>query len=244
MRFDPQNLKADVSCYRLTGESIGDAKCIGLTGFDDTEAARHHARLKQQNLKAHKVILANERRMGTRELVELLPAQPATPELLKSKVVRLTPRLSIAAPPAVNINAQRNDGDWRWNHYQSLKARPTQTLDADERAAIRIYESTGRISHPHARNRGGEGVMRPIWLSDCIITISLTKHLIGLWRAGLRRRRRPICFLFRRRWSGKKYVFEVGSGGASSAADCNAPDFDHAVDARRIGPQCAWLERR
>ena len=141
VRFDPQNLKSQVFCYRLTGELIGVAKCIEPIGFNDTEAAREHARLKRQNLKAHKQILMNERRMSTGELVELLPTQPAAPELLKSKIVRLTPRLNIAAPAAVSINARQNDGDWHWNYYQSLKARRPETLDADERAAIRIYES-------------------------------------------------------------------------------------------------------
>jgi putative transposase len=143
VRFDPQHLKSQVYCYQISGgEFIGAAECIAAVGFDDVHAAREHARLKRQNLRAHQTILANERRMGTRELVELLPHETPAPEFVSSKIVRLfQPKLD---KPVVKIDdaqvEEMSPEDRRFERYSRLKALPPQSISADDATWLRVYE--------------------------------------------------------------------------------------------------------
>lgn len=73
VRFDPDNLYDGIHVYRLDGSFAGFADCIELTGFEDTAAARDHARNRKQFIKAHKAMADAERRMSLDELAALLP---------------------------------------------------------------------------------------------------------------------------------------------------------------------------
>jgi hypothetical protein len=142
-RFDPQRLHDPVHVYRLTGEYIGPAKCVLPVGFNDTEAARTHARLKRENVKFHRAILANESRMGVRELTPLLPGPTPSPEPLRSKVVKLfrpqieAPSPAAAEAPEVDIRERR-----RAAYEQYMRLRPDE-LTEDQRLFVRAYEKFG-----------------------------------------------------------------------------------------------------
>jgi hypothetical protein len=73
VRFDPENLKTSVHVYTLDGRYLCEAPCVEAAGFDDTEAARAHARAKGQFKKAAKASLAAVERMSALEAAALLP---------------------------------------------------------------------------------------------------------------------------------------------------------------------------
>ena len=87
VRFDPQRLHNSIFVYTLDGHYIGEAGCIVAAGFDDSDAAREHARLRKQNMKAAKQTLENERRMDAIKAGDMLPDldEPQNPE---TKLVR------------------------------------------------------------------------------------------------------------------------------------------------------------
>jgi putative transposase len=140
IRFDPQRLHDLLYIYRVTGEYVGAAQCVAPVGFNDSQAARTHARLKRANLKFHRAILENERRMGVRDLTPLLPAPPSSPDALRSKVVKLfhapieTPP---AEAPAPDIREQRRAA------YERLKRIPPNERSKQQEALVRMYERYG-----------------------------------------------------------------------------------------------------
>ena len=144
-RFDPQNLHAPVYIYRLDGGYLGSADCILPVGFSDTEAAREHARRKRQNVKMHRAILANEKRMDTGELAALLPDSPSSPELPSSKVIRLfRPKLEAPrAPVADEIEREpaQSESERQFEEYKRLKAMPAAALSGEDEIFIRVFES-------------------------------------------------------------------------------------------------------
>lgn len=76
VRFEPENLHADLPVYRRDGTLICVAKLQEDAGFADTEAAREHAKARNEYLRAAKQKLAAERKLTPRELVALMPSAP------------------------------------------------------------------------------------------------------------------------------------------------------------------------
>ena len=73
VRFDPDRInESPAYLYSLDGRYIGSAEAIADAPFNSVDAAREHARLRRQNLKAHKQALANENRMEVLEAAEYL----------------------------------------------------------------------------------------------------------------------------------------------------------------------------
>lgn len=89
VRYDPQDLHADLHVYDVKGSFLGNAPVLERTGFTDTEAATTTARSKRQILKARKQILDAERTMTPQQLADLMPEIPDDEEdSIESKVVR------------------------------------------------------------------------------------------------------------------------------------------------------------
>jgi transposase InsO family protein len=88
VRFDPQQLHGAVYCYTPDGRYIGSAPCVQAAGFNDTQAAREHARSRKHWMRAQRDALAAERRMSAIEVAAKLPATPAPAAPPQSKVVR------------------------------------------------------------------------------------------------------------------------------------------------------------
>ncbi|MCJ9428576.1 Mu transposase C-terminal domain-containing protein [Kordiimonas sp. A6E486] len=88
VRFDPDNLHDGIHVFRQDGSYIGGAECIDDTGFNDTQAARTHARKRREMIKSTKRAAELEQDMALDELVRMLPdyEEPAAPE---TKTVRL-----------------------------------------------------------------------------------------------------------------------------------------------------------
>lgn len=78
MRFDPADLHTDMPVYKRDGTLICVAKIQEDTGFADSEAARNHARARNDYLRAAKQQLAAEKKLTPRELVALMPPIPDT----------------------------------------------------------------------------------------------------------------------------------------------------------------------
>jgi putative transposase len=71
VRFDPQNLQADLHVYRLDGTYLGAAPCQETAGFADKTAAQTHGRARKAWVKAQKEMRDAERRMSLKELQQV-----------------------------------------------------------------------------------------------------------------------------------------------------------------------------
>jgi hypothetical protein len=69
VRFDPERMHSGLHVYTLDGRFICRAGCVAATGFGDTEAAREHARAKNQFKRATKDQLKAVRKMDALEAV-------------------------------------------------------------------------------------------------------------------------------------------------------------------------------
>ncbi len=69
VRFDPERMHSGLHVYTLDGRFICRAGCVAATGFGDTEAAREHARAKNQFKRATKDQLKAVRKMDALESV-------------------------------------------------------------------------------------------------------------------------------------------------------------------------------
>lgn len=87
VRFDPQTLHDKVYVYTHDGRFICEARCIEAAGFADTEAAREHARARNQFKRHARGMLEAERKMDAAEAAKLLPGV-APGELPQARVVR------------------------------------------------------------------------------------------------------------------------------------------------------------
>lgn len=89
VRFDPDDLFKPVAVYAQDGRFVAEAECIDAAGFTDMAAAQEQARAVRQYLKAHREMLALERRMSIDVAARLTP-QPAPYAVPESpRVIRL-----------------------------------------------------------------------------------------------------------------------------------------------------------
>jgi putative transposase len=93
LRFDPDNLKAELRVYTGRGELICMARCIDKTGFDDQDAARAHGRNRRAYVNAVKATRDLHVRLSAEELARIYAGgageAPAAQERQRSKVTRL-----------------------------------------------------------------------------------------------------------------------------------------------------------
>jgi transposase InsO family protein len=84
IRFDPENLHGDLFVYTMDGRFIDRAECIEAVGFNDAEAAREHAKLKRQFMKAHREVLRLGRLLTPAQVAAQIPdPEPLDMELPK-----------------------------------------------------------------------------------------------------------------------------------------------------------------
>lgn len=122
LRFDPESLHTSVEVYTLSNVHLGTAECIAAVGFADTNAAREHARGKQQFRRAAKQQLEAERRMSAAKLAAQLPS-PVPDELPPAGVVApmFGKRANKPAPQTEQL--QRTGTDDREAAFGSLMER-------------------------------------------------------------------------------------------------------------------------
>lgn len=85
VHFDPENLSADVHVYTLDGRYLFAAQHQATVAFNDTTAAREHAKFKQRRIKAQKAAADAEVRMTALERAALYAASTGKPEPAKPK---------------------------------------------------------------------------------------------------------------------------------------------------------------
>jgi putative transposase len=88
IRFDPQDLKAQVAVYSLDGRFICEAVNQGEAGFDDMDAAREHGKARKSYIKATKAVLDAQRRLGIEDVAAFSPSVEDEP-LIESKVIKM-----------------------------------------------------------------------------------------------------------------------------------------------------------
>ncbi len=74
VRYDPADLHGGISVYTHRNEFICEAPCAQAAGFNNTDAARDHARANKARLKAEREQLEANRRMGLDDAVSRLAA--------------------------------------------------------------------------------------------------------------------------------------------------------------------------
>lgn len=91
VRFDPDALHQPVYVYNLDNRFICEAGCILAAGFNDTQAAREHARARNQFKRAQRERLEASRRMSAADVAALHDALPEPEEQPdpEARVVRL-----------------------------------------------------------------------------------------------------------------------------------------------------------
>lgn len=87
MRIDPQALHQPAHVYRLDGAYLGAAPCIEAVGFFDSDAARSHARARNEYLRAAKAMAKAERKLSATDVAALMP-KIEMPEPPENRVVR------------------------------------------------------------------------------------------------------------------------------------------------------------
>ncbi len=88
IRFDPENMHGGVYVYTLDGRFIDFAECIEAVGFNDAGAAREHAKLKRQFLKANREMLRLARQLTPAQVAAQIP-DPEPIDVALPKVVGL-----------------------------------------------------------------------------------------------------------------------------------------------------------
>ncbi|UWU13247.1 Mu transposase C-terminal domain-containing protein [Rhizobium sullae] len=109
IRFDPDNLHQVVKVYDLSNVLICDADCIEDAGFNDQEAARHHARKRRDYAKAVTAERDAHAALSASQLSDLYykgdVAEPAPkPEPIRPRVTRLATAAAVALKPAAAIS--------------------------------------------------------------------------------------------------------------------------------------------
>ncbi|WP_158093336.1 transposase domain-containing protein [Acetobacter sp. DsW_063] len=89
VRFDPQNLQADLHVYRLDGVYLGAAECHEAVGFADANAAREHGQARRKFMRATREMLEAEKTLSLGELQAAYSKEiAAEDEKIEAKVVR------------------------------------------------------------------------------------------------------------------------------------------------------------
>lgn len=88
VRFDPHALANGVHVYDQEGTYITHAEAIGTVRFDDSDAARSHARARSEYVKARAKVARAEVTLSAADLAQLHTRTEATPATPASKVIR------------------------------------------------------------------------------------------------------------------------------------------------------------
>lgn len=89
VRFDPQNLQADLHVYRIDGTYLGAATCHEAVGFADVDAARRHGQARRSFMRATREAMAAEKTLSLGELQSAYSKEiEAEEEKIEAKVVR------------------------------------------------------------------------------------------------------------------------------------------------------------
>ncbi|KZL19052.1 transposase domain-containing protein [Pseudovibrio sp. Ad37] len=113
VRFDPDNLHNGIFVYRLDGSFVCAAECIEAVGFNDTNAAREHARKRNAYMKAMRETQRLEVSMGIDEVANLLPKiEKEQEEMPEQRVVKLAVGQDRPVPegPAWDEDADKSFG--------------------------------------------------------------------------------------------------------------------------------------
>ncbi|GBQ27194.1 transposase [Acetobacter estunensis NRIC 0472] len=89
VRFDPQNLQADLHVYRTCGTYLGAAPCHEAVGFADVDAARRHGQARRAFMRATREALAAEKSLSAQEMAAVYSREiEAENTEIETKVVR------------------------------------------------------------------------------------------------------------------------------------------------------------
>lgn len=136
VRYDPQNLHADLHVYAKNGSFLGNAPVIEKTGFFDTQAAGETKRKERKILRNVKENLELQRSMTPGEMIDLMPKiSDAQEDLIETKVVRpLRPKPFVSNGNAAVAQHDDEEEDWltKYNEQMRPTERSLRLVDTDE----------------------------------------------------------------------------------------------------------------
>lgn len=136
VRYDPQNLHADLHVYAKNGSFLGNAPVIERTGFFDTQAASETKRKERKILRNVKENLELQRSMTPGEMIDLMPKISDTQEnLIEAKVVRpLRPKPFVSNGNTAVAHHDDEEEDWltKYNEQTRPTTRSLRLVDTDE----------------------------------------------------------------------------------------------------------------
>lgn len=89
VKFDPQNMHADIQVYSVDGAKICTAQCVHAVGFMDADAAREHARNWRAFLRAQRELASIAKRLSPEQLARSATSAPEEYEQIEAGVTRL-----------------------------------------------------------------------------------------------------------------------------------------------------------
>lgn len=140
VRFDPQRLHESVYCYTLDNRFICDALCLEAEGFNNTEAAREHAKNRKRFMSASKAALEAERRMDVLQAAAMLPEidDAPTPD---AKVVRMAiPARDIPAPTSRELSELELEAQAEIQQLMAEESSPLATFGRDPARDFEFWE--------------------------------------------------------------------------------------------------------
>lgn len=126
VRFDPQELHADLHVYRTDGVFIASAPCVADVGFSDRTAAQDHGRARRQFMRAQKEMLQAQKSMTLKELQAAYVPDIEQEDVPEARIVRpFIPAQSIGnAALAIeeDVEAQMRREDEEEEHYRAVRS--------------------------------------------------------------------------------------------------------------------------
>jgi putative transposase len=131
-RFDPDNLKAPLALYQLSGEIICVADCLEAVGFDSSADAKEHEKGRKAWLRSVKELAALEQRFKPEDICSLIadvsdedevapaPIRPAATRIMGNLARALEPVAAEAFDPILDFYARQTEG--RASHLRLVEA--------------------------------------------------------------------------------------------------------------------------
>lgn len=154
VRFDPADLHKAVKVYDPQGRFLCDADCLGMTGFNDTAAARSHEKARKTHQKNLAAVAKSNAALTPMELGEIMDKgrkaasgkrqeQPARPV-----VTRLVTGNLAHAPAPVDAVSE--------DHFEDIFARGLARLPGGESAIIQFPTGNTEAGKRPARKSRAE----------------------------------------------------------------------------------------
>lgn len=154
VRFDPADLHKPIKVYDPQGRFLCDADCLGMTGFNDTAAARTHEKARKTHQKNLAAVAKSNAALTPIELGEIMDkgrksaARKRPEQAVRPVVTRLVTGNLAHAPAPVDAVSE--------DQYEDIFARGLARVAGGESAIIPFPRGNNEVGGKPARKRRAE----------------------------------------------------------------------------------------